>query len=332
MEIGYEYLSLALEGTRFTAETTPDTMANVAGVMRWRKDYYEPNDSDGQLAQSRTEKVTRKWCEWQGQGPLDTAVLPYYLEMLVKGGITPSTPGGGTLSRLWDYVPTMDSDDVKLATIWWGDPNVLEMRAAGCFIQELRITNDATGNQGATMAVRGLGNYPAANSPTNPAQDIDPLIVPMNMALYIDTASAIGTTAITGRLIYAEHTIPSMIVPKFIPGGTASTLTYTDIGRGKRQGTNRAMTRIRLEVPDTTQFDQMDADTEVKLRVRHNGNLIEGSLYYYVDVDMYGVLRFADWGEHAGTNRTLDLQLYSKIDATLGADYRIGVQNTETAL
>lgn len=334
MQLAFEYLSLALEGTRFTAEGTPDTLANVVGMVRHRKSYYSPDDSDGRLAQSRGDKVTRKWCEWSGEGPLDTAVLPYYLEMLTKSGISPSTPGG-TNPRLWDYDPDMDADSVKLATIWWGDPNVEEWRAAGCFIEELRIVNDATGTSGATMSVRGQGTYPDTNSPTNPAADVDDIIVPMNMQLWIDTGGdSIGTTEVTGRILRAEHVIPSGIRPKFIPpGGSASSdLTYTDIGFRKRQGNNRAVTRIRLEVPDTTEWDLFDADTPVKLRVRHNGANIETTYYHYVEVDMYGLLRFQDWGEAFETNRVVNLELYSEYDSDLGADYRVAVQNTETAL
>lgn len=332
MELAFEYMSLALQGTRWTAESTPDTLANLRGMLRWRKSYTDPDDADGTLAQSRTEQVTRKWCEWTGEGPLDTAVLPYFLEMITKSGISPSTPGG-TSPRLWEYDPDMSADSIDLATIWWGDPNVEEWRAPTAFAEELRIVNDATGTGGATMSLRGMGQYPEANSPTNPAADVDAEIVPMNMQMWLDTGGdAIGTTPVTGRLLRAEHIIPSGIRPKFIPGGTSSDLTFTDIGFRKRTGNNRAVTRIRLEVPDTTEFDLFDADTPVKLRVRHNGPLIESTFYHYVEVDMYGLLRFQDWGEAFETNRVLNLELYSNTDSTLGADYRVAVQCTETAL
>jgi len=81
-----------------------------------------------------------------------------------------------------------------------------------------------------------------------------------------------------------------------------------------------------------TQYKLFENGTNCKLRIRHNGDLIETGFYHYVEVDTYGPLNFTDWGELEGTNRTLTLEVQSLYDATLGADFSVKVQNDRTAL
>lgn len=49
----------------------------------------------GSLAKNNRSEMVRKWGEFDGAGPLDTRVLPWYLNMTAKGGVTaPTTPTG----------------------------------------------------------------------------------------------------------------------------------------------------------------------------------------------------------------------------------------------
>ena len=156
-----------------------------------------------------------------------------------------------------------------------------------------------------------------------------PLISGAAMQMWLDTGvDGIGTTEITGRLISAEHVIPVNYGYKYLAVGPTGALTYSRVGRGKRSIT----TRVTLELTDMDQYNLFRDGTTVKLRIRHNGELIEGSLYHYVQVDTYGPLHFTDWGELEGTNRTLTLEVQSQYDSTLGADWSIAVQNDRTAL
>ena len=89
---------------------------------------------------------------------------------------------------------------------------------------------------------------------------------------------------------------------------------------------------MTLELLDLDQYNLFRDGTTVKLRIRHNGDLIEGSLYNFVQVDTYGPMTFTDWGALEGVNRTLTLEVVSQYDSTLGADWSIAVQNDRTAL
>lgn len=243
-------------------------------------------------------------------------------------GAEVTTPAGATLSRLWTFEPTMTADDLDAMTAFWGDPNVQEFRAGFCMIDELGISADASGTDGVTVSISGQGLFPSKTAPgAVPSFLAGPLMLPSNMQLWIDTAT-IGTTPVTGRVVSAEVTIPSGITRKWLAAGPASTLDFANIGRGKRH----AELKVVFEVPDMTQYDQWVAETSLKVRLRINGPLIEAGFYHYVEVDIYGPFDSLDWGEHEGTNRTVELTILSEYNETAGYDYCVRVQSDRDAL
>lgn len=331
MEIAFEYLLAAIETTRGTAITTPAKILPIAGTLIGRQSATRPEESTGLLAQHTRSGVIRRWGEWEGEGNLDLNILPFLLNALVRGNVTtPATPGGATDARLWTFTPTMTADDIETLTMWFGDPNVQIWRAPFGLLQELTITNDASSEDGATMSLSGITNYPLQiAAPTAPAYDRAPIISGINGQVWLDTSSPIGTTELTdARVVSVEHVIPLNGVPKYTMSGPGASKTYGRIGRGKRSIT----TRITLEIPDTTEYDLYENESIVKCRVRHNGPLIEPTFYYYLEVDTYGLLELDDFGDLEGTNRTMTLSIISEYDATLGADWSIKVQNEETGL
>lgn len=165
-------------------------------------------------------------------------------------------------------------------------------------------------------------------APAFPAILSAPLVTGAGMQMWLDTTEVIGTTEITGRLISAEHVLPTAYGYKYLAVGPTGTKTYSRVGRGKRAMT----TRVTLELTDLEQYNLFADGTIVKLRVRHNGDLIESGFFHFVQVDVYGPLTFTDWGELEGTNRTLTLEVVSQYDATLGADWSIAVQNDRATL
>lgn len=403
-EIAFEYLALALEATKGTPITPPTHYANLAGWIKPQVNYQEPVESRGTLEELYRSNRVREAGNWQGEGAADLDLLPVFLNMVVKGGVTsPSTPGGATLSRLWEFVPTITGDNLKTATFYWGDPNTQVFRGAFGYADELTITADASKPEGVKMSVKGMTQFPLwkgditgvtqANpgvvtspghglvngdqvlissvggmtqlngntytvagatadtfqlsgtnttgfgaytsggkwtlvSPTLPAQIVGTLLAAQNMQLWLDTSSAIGTTEITGRVVSGQHTIPTGITPKYIAVGPAGKKTYTRTGRKKR----KVKTKVVFELRDTAQYELFQNDSTVKLRCRYNGPLIEAGFYYYLEIDTYGKLKFTDFGELEGTNRTVSFDVDSIVDTTLGASFRAAVQNIRTSL
>jgi len=369
---------------------------------------YRPDEARGTLVEAYRSKVVREWSEWSAEGPLDVYILPVLLNAAATGNMTgqPTTPDGATNTRLWTFTPAITTNDLKTATLFWGDRNVQMWEANYATIDELTITADASGTDGSTVSVSGHAQFqtyetfsitgiskanpgvvttsaahgllagekvrlvdvggmvevndtiftvtsPSGSNfslsgvnttsyttytsggtvekvaPVFPSILTAPLITGANMQMWLDTGSdSIGTTAITGRLISAEHVIPVNYAYKYLAVGPSGSKTYSRVGRGKRSVT----TRVTLELLDLEQYNLFRDGTTVKLRIRHNGDLIEGSLYNYVQIDVYGPLHFTDWGELEGVNRVLTFEVQSQYDSTLGADWSIAVQNDRTAL
>lgn len=336
-EIPFEAFSLALEATRGTAVTPPTHWANLNGTLTPVREKYRPTESRGTLAEFYRSKTVRTYAEWSAEGGLDPNLAPVLFNLAVKAVTTPTTPTNGVLTRLWTFAPTMTSDDLKTATLYFGDPNVQIFQSAYAMASEMTISADASGTDGVTMSISGTGKFPTrVSAPTMPAQSIGDLLMPGAMQLWIDTSSAIGTTEVTGRFISTEWTIPTGVSYKYMANGPTGGLSYTKTGRGKRHAT----AKIVVELNETSigagkEYLTWEADTLVKMRIRLNGSLIESvtpDYYSYVNLDCYGALDAFAWSELEGTNRVMEFTVESEYNATAGADFILTCQNTKTAL
>lgn len=329
-EIAFERLHLALETTRGTAIASPTHLLNLPGKLTPKQTLYRPKESRGTLVQNYRAKQVRRWGEWETEGAADPNILPVLFNMAIKPVTSPTTPG--TLSKLWAFVRSVSADDIKTATLWAGDPNIQSWQADFGTIDEISIKNDASSEEVAMVSAKGMTNFPAkVSAPTSPASIAGDTLPGQQMQVWIDTSSAIGTTAVTGRIISAEHKIPVGISYKYLAAGPAGGLEYYGIGRNP----TAAETKLVMELPDMTQYDLWAAATTLKVRVRHNGAFIETvstvDYYNYFEMDIYGPFDVLEWGDK-DSNRTVELTIASQYDATLGADYRVAVQNQRSSL
>lgn len=240
----------------------------------------------------------------------------------------------GVRNLLWVFTPTMDADDLQSLTLYWGDPGVQEFQAGYCMIDELTITGDTSGTDGVQVSISGQGRFPSKTAPAGtPTGMAYPMLLPTAMQVWIDTA-VIGATALTGRVVSAEITIPSGVTRKWLASGPTGGLDFTTIGRGKRH----AELKLVLELPDMTQYDQWVASDALKVRVRFSGPSINSygspaaATYYYTEFDIYGPFETLDWGEFEGTNRTVELTILSEHDDSALCDWEMRVQNNMATL
>lgn len=335
-ELAFEYLAAALESTRGTAITAPTHYLPLMGTVTPSRTKFRPEEARGTKFSQYRAKTTRATSTWTAEGGADPNYLPLLLNMVVKGVTTPTTPSTAVLSRLWTFTPTAASDDIKSATMWFGDPNVQIFRSAYGMAQTLTIESDAGSEDGVTMSIEGIGAFPTTvSAPTLPAQSIGSLLTPGSMQLWIDTASAIGTTAITGRFISTSIEIPTGVTPKYYANGPTGGLGFTKTGVGKIA----AKADITVELNDVSvaaEYAQYAADTTIKMRIRLNGDLIETisstDFYNYIELDIYGQLSDFSWEEVEGVNRAMKFSLESIYDSTLAAPFSVKVQNAKTTL
>jgi hypothetical protein len=262
--------------------------------------------------------------------------MPFLFNMAVAPNSSPSTPADAVLARLWAFVRSGTADNIKSATVWWGDPALNQLRSEFAMLDELVVENDASGEEVATVNAKGMALFPTKVSAPAATTSIAGATFPGGlMQLWIDTSSAIGTTEITDRLISAKHTIKTGVKYKYIAKGPAASLGFSLIGREKIA---TLTTEIKLEFLDYDEYDMWAASDTLKVRVRHNGTLIESEgagptdFYNYMEFDSYGVGSDLEWGDNEGTNRTITIVIESQNDSTLGSDCRTAVQNARTSL
>lgn len=330
-EIAFEYLLAAHEVTRGTAVNPPTRYLPLAGLVTPGQDRYRPVESRGELAEFHRSKTVRRWSDLDAEGPVDTRAMPFLLAMILKGTVTPTTPGGATTARLWTFTRTMTSDDLKSATVYSGDPNVQAFQAAYMLPTDFSMSSDASGTDGVQMSMTLQGNFPAKTAPSSvPAQSLGPILAPGDMQIWMDTTLAIGTTEIADfRFVSTELSVPTGVTPKWTASGPTGGLNPTRRGRAK----SHPEASISLEIPDMVHYDLYagnNGDTIVKLRVRFNGPIIETTLRHFVEFDIYGPLDDFSWGELEGTNRLMEAMIMGEKDATAGSDLIIRVQNDQT--
>ena len=166
-------------------------------------------------------------------------------------------------------------------------------------------------------------------SPVAPAMTEAPLISPVNIDVYLDETT-IETTLLSGKVLAVSHSLDLDWGRKYTAAGKTAEKTYSRVGYGGHMMT----TTLTMELDNMEQYEMMQNAADVKCRVYHYGPLIESvtpDYYYYLMVDTYGPLRFADFGEAAGTNRTVQFTIESEYDSAAGHDFQMAVQCQRTS-
>lgn len=336
-ETPFEVFALALEATRKTAVTPPTHILPMNGMLTPNRPKYRPVESRGTLSEFYRSKTIRTGCDWVANDILDLNYAPVLLNMVMKALTSPATPTNGVLTRLWTFTPTLTSDDIKSATLYGGDPNVQIWQAAGCMADELTVDADASGTDGCKWSLKGKGLFPSrVAAPSFPASIAGNLVVPGAMQLWIDVASAIGTTEVTGRFIKTNWKIPTGVTYKHYANGPTGGLGYTKTGRKKRHAEASITVELNdVSVGSNAEYQRYEADSVVKMRIRLNGPLIESvtpDYYEYLQLDIYGSLDALAWGDVEGSNRTMTFTVQSEYQSSPAHDFALSVQNQRTAL
>jgi hypothetical protein len=338
MEEVYQYFAGAAEAAPGTAITPPTYVDLAMGSAKPAVEYQTPKEQAGVLAGQTRKKLAYKFAEWEQEGNVDLLRMTRYFTYLLSGGVTtPTTPASGVLTRLWTFARQMTGGAATqlTETLYGGDPNIQIWQFPFGVTNEMTFTADASNNDGVQFTRAGFARFPTkVSAPALPALSNGNLLNSQNMQLWIDTSSTWGTTAVTGRLVTAEVTIPNGQETKRFADGPASALTFNDRSPGERVSPTLT---IGLEVPDMVQYDLFAAGTVLKVRIRFGGDAIEtvaGPITYYehLTFDMYGYLEKLEPGKNGASNITHVYTLTGLYNSTLGSDVVGYVQSTQTAL
>lgn len=332
-EILQEVLLGVLESTRGTAITTPTHLLNVSDGMMLlpRKTFHNVSTVTGTRAEFAINTKTYEDTALNPSGTLDLRQAPFWANMYAGAG-TIATPSGGTLSRTHTHVPGMSTDSAKSATFSSGDPNVQVWQSAYHMLDDYTVTFDASSDEAVSFSANTVGQpWTEISDPVVPTQTEVVPAYGIDTDLWIDTSSAIGTTAITGRLVSGEWRIVRARSRKRHARGAGAVRTFDATGIGR----DHAELDLTFELYDLAQTDLFSDETDVKVRLRLNGSLIEGTLYNYYQVDIYGKLQDLAFDTFMDTNRTVTFTIMSTYNTharSAGHDWRVVIQNSSATV
>jgi hypothetical protein len=331
LEIGW----LAEEVAKGTAVTTPTKRARKGGILV-PKTATASGAEAGTLAGVKRKTRVKKWSEWDtDQNAFDVNTFPFWARKFLNGSVSaPTTPGGGTLPRLWTFPRTILSDNLKSTTITAGDPNFQVWQAAYGMVDQAVFSADASSEDPVQEQYNGTAQFPTeVSTPAAPSAVDFPLLIPSLADMYIDagTGATIGTTAVAGQLLSAELTVPTGVTYKYLAQGAAGTLSFAATGRE----TTSPHLALVIHLSDLTQYNHWKAGDYLKIRIRLNAeaNAIETGFTYYLEYDIFGVLDDDfNWGDTAGSNRTIEIAITGQEDTTAATDLIMRCQNKLTTV
>ncbi len=256
--------------------------------------------------------------------PLSSAEIIEFLLIGLKGGVTPTTPGGATTSRLWTFTPdpTLDA-----ATIEWHD-GARAWQAAGCRVDEINISG-AVGEEN-TIKYTLFGQSMVANALTGALADRTPEFYEgWETKMYIDAFGATpGTTAVDGMLLSWDITISNQLARKY---AAANTLSASGISFGELD-VEANLVFEAAPAAALTEFNNWAAATKRLIRLEFGNNqILEAALKSFVTVDLPGAWSANDLsGDDEGT-RTYEMTLQYVYDPALAAGVKIQAQNSRSS-
>lgn len=256
--------------------------------------------------------------------PLSASEIIELLLMGIKGAVTPTTPGGGTATRLWTFTP---HETLDAATLEWNDgANVWE--AGGVYVNKLKFTGSANGE--AMVEAELFGMNLAATSLTGALSGRTPdFMEGWETKLFIDTfGGTAGSTQKTGLLVNWEVEIDNQMGRKYFAANTNDTGALT-IGELEVKA---KLTFEASAAQSDTEYTNWNAATKRLVRLDFGNNeLIEGSLYKFVTIDLPGAWELFDLGGEDEGTRTYELSLQYIYDSSNAYGLQIRCQNARTA-
>lgn len=258
--------------------------------------------------------------------------LPWFLLTGVTGGRGSSLVN--TAAYKWSFAPfsaSSNSDDLKAATIQWGD-NDAGFRAVYAEIGTFTLGFNTLSGGGAyplTFTANYLAKSIASNTRTAglPQPSVE-VVDASRCTFYIGTTSTgyDSLSALSGSLRQFEMNWDNGLEHKVTAGeGGVPSIT---LGRGKRSATFTML--VEGDTNGVTRFTEADTGTTKRIRLAFQGSLISGSSPATArEVRIDGRARFlkvTPLGE-VGTNTVFSIDGQFEHDATLDAGATLTVIN-----
>jgi hypothetical protein len=248
-----------------------------------------------------------------------------WLLITLQGGVTPTTPSGGTLARLWTFTPggeTLDS-----ATFRYHD-GANPFIVAGVYGQSLTIEGSADAEN--TVTVELFGKSLAPGALTGGLADRTPEYLEGWQAnCYIDNfGGTAGTTAVVALLDWNIR-IANNLTRKY----------YADNNKALNKipiGVLEATAQLSFEASEAaalTEYGHWDTDTPRLVRLEFLGpsNGIEAGQRRFVTIDLPGHWSAPELANEGEGTREYRFTLETRYDSTNAYMAQVRAQNARAA-
>lgn len=259
--------------------------------------------------------------------------LPWWLQMVVKGGVTATGDGGSPPAYPYVFNPTITSDDLKSATFEIGDVgNPYELHQCMANSATLRMDADNDSEPTWMLDVEMIARDMMAGTFTGALTDRSTEVInARGTKLYIDDAGGtMGTTQVTGSLISASITINNNIHFKAFAEDT----TYVAADRVGR-GAQEINAQFTFEFDSDTEFAKYRNSTPQQrlIRLESTGSQIHTgpTVNKRMRIDMWGYWNSWSRGDREG-NLTATFGFAGFYDVTAAKTFQIEVVNALATL
>lgn len=260
----------------------------------------------------------------QVECPVSFEDLAWWLQFAVKGAVAGVQEGATTAYR-YTFIPTAASDDLKSATLEWGD-NVIAWQANHCMVDALEIKGAPGEPLTMTAAIVAKNRDQAAFTGALSDRQVE-VVLGRRATLYIDEpGGTIGTTAVAGKLLGFEHQISNKLA-RLYTMDDADSGALSDIIRDDRV----FETKLRYRFNSATEYDKWAANTERLVSVKFVGSDAGVGFPRRVQFYLPGWYEDTKIGEQDGAV-TVEMSLQSRYSAALGYAASYQVVNALAAL
>ncbi len=262
-----------IEAVRGTAETTMtrwlSVLQNGGIVATYSRDREDVPETLRSFQGDRDTQILAENCTIAIEARLAYEEVPWWLSCALKGGsatrtgtTTGSTPPGYT----YTINPVDTADDLDTFTLKIGDPSVCyQYKRVAVNSMTLRCNPNQGGEASWRITLDCVAVFVGTSTFDSPSDITRTMVPSFGSKLYLDTASAIGTTAITNLVRNYSVTVNNNIEEKrFVEGGVAAS---NDFGRGLQRVTGD----FTVEHTADTYFALHRANTNTKLRFESTG-------------------------------------------------------------
>jgi len=319
---------MAKETTRGTAVVTAMDQLFGRLTLTPTLNLYMPEDEDrNSLASLHRRTITGQQAALRYDGSLSFEQVINFLAMGIIGAVTPTTPGGGVLSRDWTFEPTL----IALAaqdsfTLQFGD-NQQAYQTVFNMASQLEF-NYAMGEV-VMLSAELFGRFP-----TKVSFGASPTVLTTEDAVSQKTVLTSATTwagipgaTVSNTLISATVRVPTGLVPVRYADGALDLSSFSE----QKWGAEVDLV-FKHNATGVAEYDKYTDDGLRFFRLETTGSLIEGVLNKLFRIDL--AMRYTEapeiFGDQDGEN-VVRLVGRTFNDPTSGRQARFMARNTQTA-